>query len=55
MDGDGDFGTLAGIGLGIQTVADNLLEPTDRSLDPRPLVVAGGFLPAGAAIVGNTL
>jgi len=55
VDGDGDLGILAGIGLGMQTVADDLLEPADRSLDPRSLVVAGGFLPTGTAIVGDTL
>jgi len=55
VDGDGDLGILAGIGLGMQTVADDLLEPADRSLDPRSLVVAGGFLPTGTAIFGDTL
>jgi len=33
MDGKGDFGVLPGIDLRSRPVADDLLEPVDRSLD----------------------
>jgi hypothetical protein len=45
LDGDHDLGILTGIGLRTQLVTDDLLEPANRDLHPRSLVVAGSLLP----------
>ena len=38
-----------------QSVADHLLEPADRRLDPGPLRVAGRFLPRRASVSGDAV
>jgi hypothetical protein len=55
VDGDGDFSFLPGIGLRSQPVTDHPLEPADRGLDTRTLIVAGRLLPTDAATLGDAL
>src|SRR3954465_11759256 len=55
LDGDLGFDLLGRPGLGAQGVADHTLVSAHRRLRLGPLVVAGGFLPAHAAALGDAL
>jgi len=53
MDGDVHLGRPAPVRARAQPVTDHLLEPADGRLDPRPLRVAGRFLPSRTSVLGD--
>src|SRR3954463_13013382 len=55
LDGDLGFDLLGRPGLGAQGVADHALVSAHRRLRLGPLIVAGAFLPAPAAALGDGL
>src|SRR4051794_4775506 len=54
-DGDVRLGGLTLVRARAQPVADYPLEAADCGLGQRPAVIAGGLLPAHAAVLGNKL
>src|SRR5215212_11906866 len=54
-EGDVHLGGLMLVRARVQPVADHPFEAADRCLGQRTTVVAGGLLPAYAAVLGNEL
>jgi hypothetical protein len=55
LNRDLGFDLLGRSGLGAQRVADHTFQSDHRRLRLSPLIVAGGFLPAHAAALGDDL